>query len=413
MGLAALVGTSVGPYGGVGALGAVGDSAGWLSGLLGALREGLRLLDGDRLDERLGLIGRAESALAAIRSEAVSAVAAGRGEAKAAEAVRDHLRESRGKATRDVKLAGRLGDLPRTVDALENGDITPKQAQMIADAAEDAPVSDQDEQELVDAAKEQTVDRFGRTVRDHVNERTADQDVEEKRRRQRARRGFSIRQQSDGMYRLGGLLDPLAGARVQDAIAAEYRRLFKAEDAKNRSTAAQLHADAFEALVTRRGGGKPAKASLVVVADYDVIDDRLGNPRLADGTRLTVDEFVKLALEAEILPALFDSKGQPLWLGRAKRDANTAQRTALAVRDGGCVGCAAPIPSCEPHHEHYWENGGPTDIDNLSLVCGFCHHKEIHSHRRATINRGPDGKRTMHHPGVPAKANGINQPLRC
>ena len=77
-----------------------------------------------------------------------------------------------------------------------------------------------------------------------MNERTADQDLEKKRRRQRARREFSIRQQSDGMYRLGGLLDPLAGARVQDALAAEYRRLFKAEDTKNRSTAAQLYADA-------------------------------------------------------------------------------------------------------------------------------------------------------------------------
>ena len=74
--------------------------------MLAVLRDGLRSLGDERLDERLGLVGRAESALAAVKSETVTAIAGRRGEAEATEAVRDQLRESRGKAKQDVKLAG-------------------------------------------------------------------------------------------------------------------------------------------------------------------------------------------------------------------------------------------------------------------------------------------------------------------
>ena len=393
--------------GGVSTWGVSEDPAGWLAAVLGVLREGLASLGAERLDERLGLVGRAESAVAALRSETVSAIAGRRGEAGAAEAVREELRESRGKAKRDVRLAGRLEWLPTTAEALAAGAITAQQATMIAEAAEESSI---DEGELLAAAGHQPIDVFGRTVRDHVNERTAGEDLEERRRRQRQRREFSIRPQVDGMYRINGWLDPLAGAKVQTALGAEYRRLVKAADPKNRPTTAQLYADAFEALVTRQGKGKPLRTTLVVVADYDLVADQLANPRLADGTPLAADEFLQLALEAEILPALFDTQGQPLWLGREYRDATTAQRIALAVRDKGCVGCGMANSFCEPHHIDYWDNGGPTDIDNLCLLCGHCHHKEIHSKRGATIAREPHGKYTMQRPGH--KPNDINQPLR-
>ena len=394
--------------GGVSASGAVADPAGWLSAVLDVLREGLGSLGADRLDERLGLVGRVESAAAALRCETVAAIAGRRGEAEAAVVVRDRLRESRSKAKRDVLLAGRLEWLPDTAEALAAGAITARQAQMIAEAAEETPI---DEKTLLAAAADEPADRFGRTVRDHVNERTAGEGLEERRRRQRERREFSIRQQSDGMYRLSGWLDPLAGARVQTALGAEYRRLLKAENPKNRSTTPQLYADALESLATRGGGGKgkALRTSLVVVADYDFVANQLANPRLYDGTPLAADEFVRLALEADILPALFDTDGQPLWLGRAVRDATDAQRIALAVRDKGCVGCGAPNSYCEPHHICNWKDGGPTDLDNLCLLCGHCHHKEIHSKRGAEITRGPRGELTMQYPD--RKPQHI--PLRC
>lgn len=338
--------------------------------------------------------------------------------------MRNRLRQSRGSAKRDVKLAGQLTELPDTARALAEGAITPQHAKLIAEAAEHTAV---DEAELLAVAEHEPTDVFGHTVRCHVNDRSRD-DLEERRRRQRAQREVSISKQSDGMYRLFGLFDPVAGARIETALAAAARKLRRAEDVKNRATVPQRFADALELLVTRDGSSKTQSTALVVVADYDVVAGKLADARLVDGTPLAASELVRLALEAKILPALFDTEGQPLWLGRECRDASAAQRIALAVRDKGCVGCGAANSWCQPHHIRYWEHAGPTDLDNLCLLCSDCHHRQVHTNG-AGIAQEPDGRFRLQHDGarqpVPracagtarragsANAGGtINQPLR-
>ena len=385
--------------------------------LLDALVAALRSLGGELLEERLGLVGRCEARLAAVKSETVAELARLVGEAGAAEAVRDRTRNSRGAAKRDVKLAGQLADLPETAEALADGAITSQHARMIAEAAEQTAV---DEPELLAAAEREPDDVFGRTLRDHVNERTADEDLETRRRRQRAQREVSIIKQSDGMYKLFGLFDPVAGARVETALAAAARKLRRAEDPNSRATVPQRFADALEMLVTRSGKGAKQSTTLLVIADYDVVAGQLAGARLVDGTPLAADELVRLALEAKILPALFDVEGQPLWLGREYRDANDAQRIALAARDRGCIGCGAANSFCQPHHIRYWENGGFTDLDNLCLLCGYCHHTLVHE-LGADVVRGPNGGLALEHPprnpDVGRRrgrtAGGVNQPLRC
>ena len=37
-----------------------------------------------------------------------------------------------------------------------------------------------------------------------------------------------------------------------------------------------------------------------------------------------------------------------------------------------------PGDACDAHHVQWWTDGGPTDLDNLALVCGR-HHTEVHS----------------------------------
>ena len=399
-----------------GGVAAPGETMAHAVELLDALVAALRSLGGELLEERLGLVGRCEARLAAVKSETVAELARLVGEAGAAEAVRDRTRNSRGAAKRDVKLAGQLADLPETAGALADGAITPQHARMIAEAAEQTAV---DEPELLAAASEPT-DVFGRTLRDHVNERTADEDLEARRRRQRARREVSITKQPDGMYKLFGLFDPVAGARVETALAAAARKLRRAEDPNNRATVPQRFADALEMLVTRSGKGAKQSTTLLVIADYDVVAGQLAGARLVDGTPLAADELVRLALEAKILPALFDTEGQPLWLGREYRDANEAQRIALAARDRGCIGCGAANSFCQPHHIRYWENGGFTDLDNLCLLCSYCHHTLVHE-LGADVVRRPDGGFALEHPprnpdAGPRRgrtAGGVNQPLRC
>ena len=361
--------------------------------LLDALVAALRSVGGELAEQRLELVGRCEARLASVRSDTVAELTRRDGEARAADAVRARLRKSRGAAKGDVKLAGQLADLPATAGALAGGAITPQHARIIAEASEHTDI---DEAELLAAAESEPTDTFGRTVHDHVNEKSAEIDLHERRRRQRARRELSIKQQSDGMYKLFGLFDPVAGARIETALTAAARKLRNAEDPANRATVPQRYADALEQLATGNGSAGSQTTTLLVIADYDAVAGRVAGARLPDGTPVSADELVKLAVDAKVVPAVFDTPGRPLWLGRASRDANAAQRIALAARDGRCVGCGARHNICEPHHEKHWEHGGPTDIDNLCLLCGHCHHTEIHRNG-ADIDKTPDGKRTLRH----------------
>ena len=163
-------------------------------------------------------------------------------------------------------------------------------------------------------------------------------------------------------------------------------------------------ADALEQLVTRTGDAQSRATTqgvdLLDIADYDTVRGRLRDARLVDGTPLTPEELVRLACDANILPALFDRKGEPLWLGRGKRHASARQRAVLAERDKGCVGCGASANWCQAHHIVHWENGGTTDVDNLCLLCSHCHHHQVHTNG-ARIVRSREGKFTLRHPGRP------------
>ena len=362
-------------------------SSAHLLGLLDALVVGLGSLGGGRLEECLRIVGRCEARLAAVKATKIDELAQWRGEAHAADVLRGDLKQSRGGAKREVQFAERLGDLPGTAEALAEGAITPQHARAIADASAHTSV---DEAELLPAAEKQPADVFARTVRDHVNEKSTGEDLEKRRSRQRSQREANIKQESDGMYKLFGTFDPVAGARIETALAAMAKRLWHDEDPKRRATPAQRYADALEALLTRHGTGKAQQTTLVVIADYDLLSGQLRDARLVDGTPLAPSELLRVALEADILPALFDTKSQPLWLGHKYRHASAAQRIALAVRDRGCAVCGAPNSFCQAHHVIWWENGGPTDIDNLCLLCGDCHHRQIHE-LGAELVRGPDG----------------------
>ena len=62
----------------------------------------------------------------------------------------------------------------------------------------------------------------------------------------------------------------------------------------------------------------------------------------------------------------------------------------LRYRDKECrfPGCGARRFT-QAHHVVWWEHGGPTDLDNLVLVCTF-HHKLVHEYGWA-VRRDPDG----------------------
>ena len=281
--------------------GAADDSAGCVLGSLDGLVRALRALRGAQVEERLRLLGRCESRLAAVKAEAITELAQWRGEARAADVLRDDLKQSRNAAKREVQLAGQLAEVPATSEALADGAITPQHARLIAEAAQQAPPeAPVDEAELLAAAAREPADLFGRTVREHLDERSAD-DLEERRRRQRERRAVTWKQDPDGMYKLFGRFDPVTGARIETALTATANTLWHAEDPKNRATPKQRLADALEMLVTggsargAKGAGRRAAqgVDVLVIADYDTVAGRLTNGRLTDGTPLSPEELLR------------------------------------------------------------------------------------------------------------------------
>ncbi len=110
-----------------------------------------------------------------------------------------------------------------------------------------------------------------------------------------------------------------------------------------------------------------------VLSPY-AVPARVEHAGLVDATTLEL-----LACTATIRAALLAPNGALLDLGRTQRPASAAQKTALLARDGGCVipGCTVPGDGCDAHHVQWWTHGGPTDLDNLALVCGR-HHTEVH-----------------------------------
>ncbi|MGX6512552.1 DUF222 domain-containing protein [Rhodococcus sp. SJ-2] len=94
---------------------------------------------------------------------------------------------------------------------------------------------------------------------------------------------------------------------------------------------------------------------------------------------LSLDTARMLACDCQVTRILLDDHGVPLAHGRTHRSATTAQRRALAVRDGGCAfpGCTTPPAWADAHHIDHWVDGGSTDLDNLVLLCGH-HHRLMH-----------------------------------
>ncbi len=332
-------------------------------------------LCGPGLRARLGEIARAESRLAAMKADALGEIARRSGDGAAAHAATHEMALSGRKARGDVKDAVKLSELDATRAGLAEGTVPVGHAQLIASAAGDAPI---DEAMLAGRAQREGYDEFRRTVARHVAEVSLDDGMSVLERQRQARSGKILTRHSDGMTVVHLEVDPLTGARLGTVIAAVERRLFKNEDRAARRTPRQRTADAITQLMLDPDAKRPAGESLIVVADYDMVNRQLANGRLADGTPIPIGEIAKIAVDAQMLPTIFEAATGDLRMGRTSRTATDIQRAALALRDKGCVGCGIAPERCQHHHIEHWQHDGPTDYWNLVTVCADCHNDKIH-----------------------------------
>jgi hypothetical protein len=83
----------------------------------------------------------------------------------------------------------------------------------------------------------------------------------------------------------------------------------------------------------------------------------------------------------------FERKGEVIGAGRSTRTINRRLRRALEHRHPTCAvpGCGA-THGLHAHHIRHWEDGGPTELDNLVLLCPY--HHRLH-HRGVITITGP------------------------
>ena len=106
--------------------------------------------------------------------------------------------------------------------------------------------------------------------------------------------------------------------------------------------------------------------------------------------RVSAETARRLACDATVAALVEDALGRPLGVGRQSQKVPRWLRRALNRRDGG--GCR--FPGCnaqrfvDAHHIVHWADEGPTDLDNLVLLCRF-HHRLVHEVGYQILVRGP------------------------
>ncbi len=360
----------------------------------------------EQLQDRLQSAIRVENQAAAIQAETLAEMTRREGIELTENTLRETGLRSRRKARSEVETAKELEDLPETSKGLRDGEISYDNARILAKASQRGEI---DETELGDAARSQSPDKFAGTVRKYEQQRSQD-DGMSRLEHQRSQRFARIKTDpADGMKVLYGRFDPITGALLETALSQKMNELWREEDPQDRRTPGQRMADALTMLVTREDTDEDENSRgprLLLIADYDVINQELRNGRLSDGTPVPVEKIRDLACQADLLPAVFRGVSQPLDLGRARRIASPAQRVALVARDRACVGCGASATWCQAHHIIPWAVGGNTDLDDMCLLCSRCHHK-VHDNNWV-VRRTPTGKYTLkpprkhhHHTGNP------------
>ena len=142
-----------------------------------------------------------------------------------------------------------------------------------------------------------------------------------------------------------------------------------------------------------RGGGARCGCSGRLSADITIVqhlsaDGTEAFAEVAGGGVIPQSVLEEYFCDARITGVVFSSEGVPLWHGHTKRLATKAQMNALRARYGACGGCGADMWVCQGHHVEAVSRGGPTNVDNMMLVCWACHQK-IHHHGWREV---PDGR---------------------
>lgn len=302
-------------------------------------------------------------------------------------------------AREHVRVARRLLDVPRIHGAFARGELSYAKVRALTRVA-----TDENEEELLVLARVLTAAQLERSARAYRRVTTGEaRELQED-------AHLNVFWEPDGSLAIHGRLAPEDGALFLRALDAMRDALWKQcrekggrgsaepRPARQASNAEALVAVADAALAHPRVN-RPAgeRYQVVVHADEGVLSrDGEGGCELDDGSALAPETARRLACDASVVRN-----------GRKTRAIPPAMHRALRARDRGCR-----FPGCEnrrfldAHHVHHWARGGPTDMDNLLLLCRQ-HHRLVHEGGYRVDPRGQFyDSRGQRLPAVPSLSRG-------
>jgi hypothetical protein len=96
----------------------------------------------------------------------------------------------------------------------------------------------------------------------------------------------------------------------------------------------------------------------------------------ASGTVVALETQRRRSCDCRWHTLRLDGAGRPVGIGRVSQSVPPWIRRIVEHRDGG----RCRFPGCERrrlvevHHLWHWEDGGPTELDNLACLCSYHHH---------------------------------------
>ena len=223
-------------------------------------------------------------------------------------------------------------------------------------------------------------------------------------------RHLTLTSDGQGSMLIRGQLPQACGAllaRQLDAIAAQRHRtaVEERDPLAGTTTPGMRRADALIELAERaalhrdapsHGGDRPH--AVITMTLEQLRADAVG-ARLVDSDEgVSARQARQLLCDADLIPLVLGGPSGILDVGRTQRLVTPDLRHALHARDQGCVfpGCDRTPQASHAHHLIPWQDGGPTSLANLVLVCGH-HHNLIEpdhtrpAHRQWQIRIAADG----------------------
>ena len=299
--------------------------------------------------------------------------------------IRHNCHMASGAAANSVAVGETLARMPESCQALIEGEIGFAHLTTMARTA-DALDERFDEVPLLKKALENSPGKFYR-ICEHYRHAADSKRYAAEQAEQVENRRVKLSKWQDGSVTISGILDPVGGAALLNAVEPLARKAGPDDD----RPLERRNADALVELAS--GGG--SQAQIQVTSSLETLLGQCGASAAEMAFAplpVSSKTIERLACDSSIARILLDSESVVIDVGRSKRVVSEPGRRALHARDGQCrwPGCDRPASRTAAHHIVHWIHGGTSDLNNLILLC-HRHHWMVHEGDWQIV-RGDDGR---------------------